>query len=77
MGELLTPPIQCLLFFAPLPPRGTCKKSGTGFLCVLSEENFSIPNVVTVHFHRSTRKSSYFFGVRGGLPVGLKRYGYG
>ena len=71
MGELLTPPIQCLLFFAPLPPRGTCKKSGTGFLCVLSEENFSSPNVVTVRFHRSTRKSSYFFGVRGGLPVGL------
>ena len=49
MGELLTPPI-CLFFFffAPFPPRGTGKRSGTGFLCVLSKENFGSANVVTV-----------------------------
>ena len=35
-------------FFAPFPPRGTGKKNGTGFLCVLSKENFSSANVVTV-----------------------------
>ena len=47
VGELLTPPI-CLFFFASFPPGGTGKTSGTGFLCVLSKENFSSANVVTV-----------------------------
>ena len=37
-----------LSFFAPFPPRGTGKKNGTGFLRILSKENFSSANVVTV-----------------------------
>lgn len=41
-------PTDLSLFFAPFPPRGTGKKNGTGFLCVLSKENFSSANVVTV-----------------------------
>ena len=41
-------PSDLSLFFAPFPPRGTGKRSGTGFLCVLSKENFGSANVVTV-----------------------------
>ena len=46
-GGAANPSDLSLFFFAPFPPRGTGKRSGTGFLCVLSKENFGSANVVT------------------------------
>ena len=47
-GGAANPSDLSFFFFASFPPGGTGKRSGTGFLCVLSKENFSSANVVTV-----------------------------